>query len=68
MCISLKKKRNYYHSFETLTRSVWVGLVLVKNDLEVLAEDEEDHNEQENLDYVQFVHLCKDKKTFSTCP
>ncbi len=55
MCISLKKKRNYYHSFDTVTRSVWVGLVLIRNDLEVLAEDEEDRYEQENLDHVHLL-------------
>jgi predicted P-loop ATPase/GTPase len=55
----LKKKRNYYHSFDTLSRSVWVGLVLVGNDLEALADDEEDHDEQETLDNV---HLLEEKE------
>ncbi len=59
MCISLKKKRNYYHSFETLKSFVWVGLVLVRNDLEALADDEEDQDEQENLDHV---HLLEEKE------
>ncbi len=61
MHISLKKKRNYYHSCATLTHSDWVDLVLVRNDLEALADDEEDHNEQENLDHV---HLLREKEIF----
>ncbi len=61
MCISLKKKRNYYHSFDTLTCSVWGGLVLVRNDLEALADDEDDHNEQENLDHL---HLKKTRRNY----
>ncbi len=48
MFISLERNRNYYHSFDTLTRSDLVGLVLVRNDLEALADDEEDHDKQEN--------------------
>jgi hypothetical protein len=52
MCISLKKEKIYCYSFDTLTRSVRVGLVFVGNDLEALVDDEEDHNEQENLDHV----------------
>jgi hypothetical protein len=52
MCISLKKKINYYHFFDTLTHPVWDGLVLVKNDIEALSDDEEDHNEKENLNHV----------------
>ncbi len=59
MCISLKKKRKYYHSFDTLTHSVWVDLVSVRNDLEALADDEEDHDEQENL---YQVHLLEEKE------
>ncbi len=59
MCISLKKKKYLYYSSDTLTPSVWVGLVLVGNALEALADDEEDHDEQKTMD-----HLCKDKKTF----
>ncbi len=52
MCISLKKKINYYHSFDTLTHSVWDGIVLVRKDLEHLAYDEVKHDEKENLDHV----------------
>jgi hypothetical protein len=44
---------------DTLTRSVWVGQVLVRNDLEALVDDEEDHDEQENLSHV---HLCEEKE------
>jgi hypothetical protein len=52
---SEKKRRNYKHSLDTLTRFVWFGLVLVRNDLEALADDEEDHKEQENLDHLHFL-------------
>jgi hypothetical protein len=38
-----------------LTRSVWVDLVLDRNDLEALVDDEEDHKEQKNLDHVHFL-------------
>jgi hypothetical protein len=54
MCISLERNRNYYHSFGTLTRSV-VCLILFRNDLEALADDEEDRNMQENLDHVRLL-------------
>jgi hypothetical protein len=59
MCSFLDTKRNYYHSFDTLIRSVWGGLVLVRNYLKALADDEEDQDEQENMDYV---HLLKENK------
>ncbi len=59
MCISLKKNIYYFQSFDTLTRSVWVSLVLVRKDLEALTDVEEDHNEQENLDHV---HLLEEKE------
>ncbi len=55
MCFSLNKKKKYCHSLDTLTRSVWVDLVLVRNDLEALVDNEEDHEEQKNLDHVHFL-------------
>jgi hypothetical protein len=61
ICISLNKKKKYCHSFDTLTSSVWAGLVLVRNDLEALADDDDDLDERE-VQVLEHVHFLKQKE------
>jgi hypothetical protein len=58
----LKKKINYFHSFDKLTHSVWVVVVLVRNDLEALADVEETAMSKRN--WTMCISLKKTRRNY----
>jgi hypothetical protein len=60
-----EKEKKLLPSLRYIDTLCSVGMVLARNDLEALADDEKDHDKQGNLDHVHLLEEKeKDKKTF----